>query len=61
MKAKDIFTIAKELPNKELELLVKLIQNQLNSFKSETTKELITDIEAETFILKSVFKIKNIF
>ncbi len=58
MKANDIFTIAKELPKKELALLKVLIQNQLDGFKPTTTKAIITDIEAENFILKNVFKVK---
>lgn len=61
MTAKDIFTIAKELPKKELDTLMRLIKNHLNRLKASatTTTRIITDIEAQNYLLKTVFKIKT--
>jgi hypothetical protein len=61
MTAKDIFTIAKELPKKELDTLMILIKNHLNRLKSSatTTTPIITDIETQNYLLETVFKIKT--
>lgn len=59
MKAKDIFKIAKELPQKELYTLISLIENHISRHKTvvKITKPVITNTEATNYLLKNVFKV----
>jgi hypothetical protein len=59
MKAEDIFTIVKELPKNELEILMTYIQNRLKNLKTGTKNTIptITDKETQNYLLETVFKI----
>jgi hypothetical protein len=59
MKAEDIFTITKELPEKELQVLLDLIQKHLKTLKPKTKREMPTDMEVNNYLLKKVFKVKT--
>jgi len=59
MKAEDIFAITKELPEKELEVLLHLIQKHLKTLKPKPKREMPTDMEVNNYLLKKVFKVKT--
>ena len=57
MKAEEVYNIAINLPEKELERLYALLQKNVCK---PIKKKLITDEEARNYILKTVFKVKII-
>lgn len=64
MKAEEVYNIAIYLPEKELERLYTLLEkhgckNKKHVFK-RAKKKLITDEEARSYILKTVFSFKKL-
>ena len=59
MKAKDVFKIAQELPQKELYTLISLIENHISRHKTavKITEAIITNTESTNYLLKNVFKV----
>ena len=64
MRAEEVYNIAIYLPEKELERLYTLLEKHV-CIKIDTSckppkKKLISDQEARIYILKTVFKVKNL-
>ena len=61
MKAEEVYNIAIHLPEKELERLYTLLEKNVCKKKSlvckRAKKKLITDEEARSYILKTVFRV----